>query len=189
MLKVVLDTETTGLSASFDKLIELSYIIVDTDQKSKIVKSYSSFINHPDLKYMPEGAFKVHGISIEKLRECGKSPQEVADETFKDLCRAVILGYNVSFDIGFLETFFASTGYSDMFMITDSECVMRAYNQRYKRAKQTVALERLNMPTSAVDAITKKSFPELENGRSMAHDSRWDIHATYIIAKRLGVLP
>jgi hypothetical protein len=28
----------------------------------------------------------------------------------------------------------------------------------------------------------------MDTGRSIAHDSRWDIHATYTIAKRLGVL-
>lgn len=60
---MVFDTETTGVQVSQSRILQLGFCCVENRE---VVKSDSFLINHgPDLE-IPEGAFKVHGINVEK---------------------------------------------------------------------------------------------------------------------------
>lgn len=60
---MVFDTETTGTEISLSRIVQCGLCFVEN---RKVIKKESFIVNHgPDLK-IPEGAFKVHGISVEK---------------------------------------------------------------------------------------------------------------------------
>ena len=92
----VIDTETTGLTPAFCKIIELSAIKVRAD---RIVDTFSRLIN-PECSV---GSFitGLTGISDEML-ECQPCIEEVLPDFLAFVGDDKILGHNVTFDIGFI---------------------------------------------------------------------------------------
>jgi len=96
--QIVLDTETTGLSAeSGDRIIELGCVEL---VGRKLTGNNLHFYFNPE-RDSHEEALKVHGISNEFLRDKPKF-SEVADEILRYLDGAEIIIHNAAFDIGFL---------------------------------------------------------------------------------------
>ncbi len=172
MIITVCDTETTGLTSS-DKVIQIAYVNVDTAQDFKIVKAYNQYIDH-NISYMPEGAYKAHGITVEFLKQNGKKPVDVADETYVDLCHSIFAGYNVAFDVRMLESFFQSTFYSDFHVFKKLDVMLR---------KETLvnSLKRYKIRDSIISAIVNANFKSTFN---KAHDASWDVIATYLLMRR-----
>ena len=102
---VVFDTETTGL-----KPVDQHRIIELTCQRGLEDGSpLQTWRIKPDVPISP-GAQAIHGISAEDLADC-PSFSDVADEIWGWLEPAtVIVGYNVAFDIAFLESEFGRAG-------------------------------------------------------------------------------
>ncbi len=97
--QIVLDTETTGLSAeSGDRIIEIG--CVELVGRKFTGNNLHLYIN-PE-RDSHEDALKVHGISNEFLRDKPKFA-EVADEILRYLEGAEIIIHNAAFDIGFLD--------------------------------------------------------------------------------------
>jgi len=108
MKVIVFDTETTGLpedsyasfhdSAKWPHIIQLSYIIIDTDTKEiveyvdRIVKLDSSVIISPE-------SIAVHQITREKSESHGIPIKKVLNEFAQSIQMAdVIVGHNIIFD-------------------------------------------------------------------------------------------
>ena len=97
--QIVLDTETTGLSAeSGDRIIEIGCVEL---LNRKLTGNNLHFYINPE-RDSHEDALKVHGISNEFLRDKPKFA-EVAEEILRYLEGAEIIIHNAAFDIGFLD--------------------------------------------------------------------------------------
>ena len=98
MRQIVLDTETTGLSAEGgDRIIELGCVEL---YARKLTGNNLHFYFNPE-RDSHEDALKVHGISNEFLRDKPKFGQ-LTDEILDYLTDAELIIHNAAFDIGFL---------------------------------------------------------------------------------------
>ena len=98
MRQIVLDTETTGLSAEGgDRIIELGCVELFA---RKLTGKNLHFYFNPE-RDSHEDALKVHGISNEFLRDKPKFAEH-ADDILDYLSDAEIIIHNAAFDVGFL---------------------------------------------------------------------------------------
>ena len=98
MRQIVLDTETTGLSAETgDRIIELGCVEL---YARKLTGNNLHFYFNPE-RDSHEDALSVHGISNEFLRDKPKFA-ELAEEILDYLGDAELVIHNAAFDIGFL---------------------------------------------------------------------------------------
>jgi DNA polymerase-3 subunit epsilon len=98
MRQIVLDTETTGLSAeNGDRIIEIG--CVELFNRKLTGRNLHHYVN-PE-RDSHEDALKVHGISNEFLRDKPRFAQ-IADELLAYLDGAELIIHNAPFDIGFL---------------------------------------------------------------------------------------
>ena len=98
MREIVFDTETTGLDPyQGDRLVEIG--CVELINGFPTGQSFHRYLN-PE-RDMPEGAFKVHGLSIEFLKD---KPlfADVCDEFVTFIGDAPLLAHNAMFDLGFI---------------------------------------------------------------------------------------
>lgn len=98
MREIVLDTETTGLSAhAGDRIVEIGCI--EIINRFPTGRSFHCYIN-PE-RDMPEGAFKVHGLSAEFLSQhpCFHA---ICDDFLDFIQHDPLVAHNADFDIGFL---------------------------------------------------------------------------------------
>lgn len=93
---IVIDTETTGLQAGLDEILQLS--IIDEEGKT-LYDAYFKPENHTE--WVEAGM--VNGITPEMVAECPsfKSELQKINDIFQN-CEEII-GYNTPFDIGFLK--------------------------------------------------------------------------------------
>jgi len=98
MRQIVLDTETTGLSAEGgDRIIELGCVEL---YARKLTGNNLHFYFNPD-RDSHEDALRVHGISNEFLKDKPRFA-DLADEILAYLQDAEIIIHNAPFDVGFL---------------------------------------------------------------------------------------
>lgn len=99
MREIVLDTETTGLDPlTGDRIVEIG--CVELLNRIPTGTSYHAYVN-PE-RDMPEGAFRVHGLSAQFLSDKPKFA-EVADEFLAFIGEDALVIHNASFDVGFLD--------------------------------------------------------------------------------------
>jgi DNA polymerase-3 subunit epsilon len=98
MRQIVLDTETTGLSAEGgDRIIEIGCVELVA---RKLTGNNKHWYLNPE-RDSHEDALKVHGISNEFLRDKPRFAA-VADELMEYCAGAEIIIHNAAFDVGFL---------------------------------------------------------------------------------------
>jgi DNA polymerase-3 subunit epsilon len=98
MREIIFDTETTGLDPyQGDRLVEIGCVEIINGFPTG--KSFHKYIN-PE-RDVPEGAFKVHGLSREFLMD---KPlfAEVVDEFIEFIGDAPLVAHNAMFDLGFV---------------------------------------------------------------------------------------
>lgn len=98
MRQIVLDTETTGLSAqNGDRIIEIG--CVELVQRKLTGRNLHFYLN-PERDSHPD-ALRVHGLTTEFLQDKPRFT-EVADELMAYLAGAELIIHNAPFDLGFL---------------------------------------------------------------------------------------
>ena len=98
MREIVFDTETTGLDPnSGDRLVEIGCI--ELVNRFPSGRTFHCYFN-PE-RDMPEAAFKVHGLSIDFLKDKPLFAHKV-DELVEFLGDAPLVAHNAMFDLGFL---------------------------------------------------------------------------------------
>jgi DNA polymerase-3 subunit epsilon len=98
MREIIFDTETTGLDPyQGDRLVEIG--CVELINGFPTGSSFHSYLNPQ--RDVPEGAFKVHGLSAEFLKD---KPlfAEVCDEFLAFIGDAPLVAHNAMFDLGFV---------------------------------------------------------------------------------------
>ena len=106
MREVVLDTETTGLSAQEGhRIVEIG--CVELSNYIPTGKEWHSYIN-PN-RHSDRGASNVHGLDAEFL---AKQPlfQDIAHQMLEFIGDSPIVAHNAEFDMGFLNAEFARAG-------------------------------------------------------------------------------
>jgi DNA polymerase-3 subunit epsilon len=106
MRRVVLDTETTGLSAGLgDRIIEIGCIEILNRRVTE--NRFHRYVN-PERK-SEQGALKVHGITGEFLQDKPKFA-EIAAELLEYVRGAELVIHNAAFDVEFLNVELARIG-------------------------------------------------------------------------------
>jgi DNA polymerase-3 subunit epsilon len=98
MREIIFDTETTGLDPyQGDRLVEIGCVEIINGFPTG--KSFHKYLN-PE-RDVPEGAFKVHGLSREFLMD---KPlfADVVDEFVEFIGDAPLVAHNAMFDLGFI---------------------------------------------------------------------------------------
>jgi DNA polymerase-3 subunit epsilon len=106
MREIVFDTETTGLDPlQGDRLVEIGCI--EMVNRYPTGKTFHFYFNTE--RDMPEGAFRIHGLSIDFLKD---KPlfAEKADELIAFIGDAQLVAHNAMFDLGFLNAELARAG-------------------------------------------------------------------------------
>lgn len=140
---IVLDTETTGFSKYKDRIVELGAIKL---VEGKPVDSIEFLIN-PTFT-IPQRVIEVHGISNEMVR--GKPDETYYVPKFIEFIKdsTLIIGHNVSFDIGFLEEMLRRSGYALNCSYLDTLKFSREIFPHSPNHKLTTLAEYLNLPLS-----------------------------------------
>ena len=126
MRQIVLDTETTGLSAANgDRIIEIGCVEL---LSRKLTGNNKHFYLNPE-RDSHEDALKVHGISNEFLRDKPKFA-EVADELLEYLQGADVIIHNAPFDVGFLNKEFERAGLGQAACHAEADAAVAAGNER-----------------------------------------------------------
>src|SRR6185437_5464834 len=98
MREIVFDTETTGLDpGQGDRLVEIG--CVELVNRFPTGKTFHCYFN-PE-RDMPEAAFKVHGLSVDFLKDKPLFAQKV-EELIEFLGDAPLVAHNAMFDLAFL---------------------------------------------------------------------------------------
>ena len=98
MREIVFDTETTGLDPlQGDRMVEIGCI--ELINRFPSGRTFHCYFN-PE-RDMPEPAFKVHGLSVEFLKDKPLFAHKV-DELIEFLGDAPLVAHNAMFDLGFL---------------------------------------------------------------------------------------
>ncbi len=95
----LIDVETTGLSASRDRITELGGLKV---RGGEVVATYSELVKFPGKNEVPAFLTRLNGIDAAKILADGV-PVDRAIHDFRSFIGAdVIIGYNVDFDLNFV---------------------------------------------------------------------------------------
>lgn len=185
MLNIFLDVETTGLDKSYNQIAQLSYIIADSDMNIINAKNFFLYV---DCEVDP-GSSAITGLTKDKLVALsgGTKFKDIANEVAFDLRDNTIICHNSKFDMGFIRKEFSSIGVEfNEFAPDEVLCTMDHYTDvlripgyygRYKWPKLVEVLDWLNVSSQFVNDKACEFYGE----SGLAHDSRFDTYATYLI--------
>ncbi|MCH5461257.1 PolC-type DNA polymerase III [Lactobacillus sp. LC28-10] len=161
---VVFDTETTGLSAIYDRVIELSAVKM---QGKEVIDQFEEFID-PGF-HLSDQTTNLTSITDEMVHG-SKSEKEVFELFRKFYGDAIIVGHNVTFDIGFM-----NAGYQrhDLPEITNPII-------------DTLTLARFlypNLKGYRLNTLAKKFHVSLEHHHRAIYDAESTGHLNYLFLK------
>lgn len=107
MREIIFDTETTGLDAREDRIIELGGI--ELDNRFPTGRTFHKYINPQGREIHPD-AQAVHGISAADLVGM-PGFHDIVDEFLAFIDGARLVAHNAGFDIGFLNSEFGRLGH------------------------------------------------------------------------------
>ena len=161
---VIFDVETTGLSAIYDKVIELSAVKM---KDGNVLERFDEFID-PGFP-LSEQTTQLTSITDEMVH--GSKSEEEVFKMFKDFCDGcIIAGHNVSFDMGFM-----NTGYRRHWMKEITEPVI-----------DTLPLARFlypNLRGYRLNTLSKKFKVALEHHHRANYDAEATGHLLYKFLK------
>lgn len=159
---VVLDLETTGLSGTDDRILEIAIIKYENGNK---VDVYNKLID-PEIHITKE-ITRINGITNDMVKGCPKI-YEVIDDVYNKINGEVIFGYNIQFDLKFLSTALARSNKEiDKLEVVDV----------LKIVKETISSK--ETPNRKLETI--KNYFGIEN---TSHRALSDCEVTYEVFKR-----
>ncbi len=202
---LIIDTENTGLfrhhniladgtkvTARSDepgqpRMAEYAHVLVDDD--FNVVDQYQQYViphgwqneDRSPMLEMPEGAFAIHGLSMDFLRGNGQ-PVENALNSYTNyiLNGAVLLGFNAQHDGRQIRAELRHAGRDDLFEKTPNICAMRSITSNYKG--QVKKLNGKGGFPRLIDAAAHFGIPYAEDKR---HSALEDAKVTAQVAKCL----
>lgn len=155
MREIVLDTETTGFDPEQgDRIVEIGAVELFNHVPTK--KTFHKYIN-PE-RTMPQGAFEVHGLGDDFLRDKPLFAQ-IADEFLDFVGDAKLIIHNAAFDMKFLN---AELG------------KLRKRTLPWEQAIDTLAIARQKFPGSpaSLDALCRRF--NIDNSARTLHGALLD---------------
>ena len=155
MREIVFDTETTGLDAREDRIIELGGI--EMVNRFPTGRTFHAFIN-PDGRAIHPDALAVHGITHEHLADKPKF-HAVAADFLVFVEDAHLVAHNAGFDVAFINAEFARLGHPEI---------------HAERVIDTLALARRKHPMgpNSLDALCRRYG--IDNARRTKHGALLD---------------
>ncbi len=181
MRTIYIDTETTGLIKYLHGIISLSYII-DDEEGNTLAKGK---IEMNPLTYgaaVTREALEVNGYSLNDIRSF--QPAEEAIAQFISVCsehkdgKYKVIGYNVQFDVGFIQEWFKKLNRGQYGFLFDYKTVDPFELVKFLQHEKHIDTGK----SQALGSACRYFGIELEN----AHDSDDDIRATremYLLLK------
>ncbi|MFL2100567.1 PolC-type DNA polymerase III [Desemzia sp. FAM 23989] len=161
---VVFDVETTGLSAVYDKIIELSAVKM---YKGNITETFEQFID-PGHR-LSQTTINLTGITDDMVR--GSKTEEEVLKLFSDFAEgSILVAHNASFDMGFL-----NTGYTRHHLPEAANPVI-----------DTLELSRFLHPqfkSHRLNTLAKKYGVALEQHHRAIYDSETTAHLCWMFLK------
>ena len=161
---VVFDVETTGLSAIYDKVIELSAVKME---HKNVVDQFEEFIDPG----FPLSEQTTNLTSITDDMVAGSKSEEEVFKAFREFCGdAIIVGHNVTFDVGFM-----NTGYKRHGMDEIANPII-----------DTLTLARWLYPTLKsyrLNTLAKRFHVSLEHHHRAVYDAESTGHLNYLFLK------
>ncbi|HWB46210.1 MAG TPA: DNA polymerase III subunit epsilon [Hyphomicrobiaceae bacterium] len=154
--EIVLDTETTGLDAATDRLIEIG--CVEIVNRIRTGREYHCYINPG--REIHADAVAVHGLTLEFLRD-KPAFKDIADQFLDFIADAPLVMHNAGFDFGFLNAELARAERPAL---------------RLDRVIDTLALARRRFPAgpNTLDALCKRYG--IDNSNRVKHGALLDSH-------------
>ena len=138
----VLDLETTGFSASNDKITEIGIMKV---KNKEVIDEFSCFVN-PE-RHIPERVSEVTNITDDMVKDA-----ETIDKIFPkvleflgDQKETVIVAHNANFDVGFLKQNAKALGYDFNYSYLDTLSLAKDLFPDYKKYKLGKIAENLGI--------------------------------------------
>lgn len=155
MREIVFDTETTGFNPQGgDRLVEIGCVEVENFLPTG--RTYHQYVN-PE-RDMPEGAFRIHGLSAEYLKDFPTFSEIYSD--FVDFVGdAKLVAHNASFDMKFINWELSQVGHPEY---------------PWSRAVDTLDIARRKFPGSpnTLDALCKRFT--VDNSNRVKHGALLD---------------
>lgn len=177
MKTLIFDTETTGFPSNNaplsdpiqPHLIQLAALLTTEDE---ILQQFDTIIKCPI--EVPEGAFKVHGISMEKSQREGISLR-TALAAFNDLLVSAdrLVAHNMRFDLKMMQIAYARAGMSTTLEEISKACTMKTVTPIMKREGKRWTLD-----------SSYRHFVDSE-GFSSAHDAGADTMACFKLLRAM----
>jgi DNA polymerase III alpha subunit (gram-positive type) len=111
MKRLIIDTETTGLSPYFNKTLTVGLLLIEVEKTHlNILDKNHIFIKHKNYNINPQ-ALKVNKINIEEHNINSVNPSKACNQINKfiqknSLEETPLVGHNIGFDKGFLSALF-----------------------------------------------------------------------------------
>lgn len=107
MREIIFDTETTGLDANDDRIIEIG--AVELENRFPTGRNFHVYINPQGKKVHPD-ALEVHGITDEFLAD-KPGFKQIIDDWNEFTAGAKLVAHNAKFDVGFFNAEFERLGF------------------------------------------------------------------------------
>ena len=161
---VVVDVETTGINPEKDQIIEIAAIKMEDNE----------IITFQELVKIEKGLQKeiseLTGITDEMLADNGKDIDVVLDEFLDFVGNAILVGYNVKFDVSFLNAELKKSG--NEALTNKTICLL----QEAKRKQKLLRDYKLNTVLKKYDISTEG-----------LHRAYADVKAEYELAVKLNI--
>ena len=125
----VLDLETTGFSATNEKITEIG---VMKYKNGEVIDEFSTFVN-PE-KHIPQRVTEVTNITDDMVKDA-KTIDKVFPELLEFLEDSVIVAHNANFDVGFLKQNAKVLGYDFDYTYLDTLSLAKDLFPEYKKYK------------------------------------------------------
>ncbi|MDB5972435.1 MAG: Ribonuclease [Hydrocarboniphaga sp.] len=120
-LPVVVDVETGGFNNQTDALLEIAAVILGVDENGNLVPRQTVFSHIEPFPgaNMEKASMEVNGIKVDNPLRLAKKEADALGYLFKPIrqavseqgcTRAILVGHNAHFDLGFLNAAIARTG-------------------------------------------------------------------------------